>query len=62
VARRWLAAQFPRDLDAYREGVVYLRHHAQHTCLAVAPHCHVCPLLLACATGRSGQQLATTSE
>jgi endonuclease III len=53
VARRWLAAHLPRDLDACRDAVLYLRHHAQHTCLAVGPHCHVCPLVMGCATGRA---------
>jgi endonuclease III len=56
-ARRWLAAQLPRDVESCRQAVLYLRHHALHTCLAVGPHCHVCPLLVGCATGRSGQQL-----
>ena len=51
-ARKTLAAALPRDVDAYRDAVLYLRHHAQNTCLAVAPHCKVCPLLPVCAFGR----------
>ena len=42
--RKWLAAQVPQDAAGYREAIIYLRHHAQHTCLKVAPHCGVCPL------------------
>jgi endonuclease III len=59
VARRWLAAELPHDLEAYRDAVVYLRHHAQHTCLAVGPHCHVCPLTSHCATGQSREGALT---
>jgi endonuclease III len=51
-ARKTLASALPRDVDAYRDTVLYLRHHAQNTCLAVAPHCKVCPLLLACEYGK----------
>jgi endonuclease III len=51
-ARKLLAAVLPRDVNAYRDAVLYLRHHAQHTCLAVAPHCGVCPLAASC-RGRS---------
>ena len=51
-ARKLLASALPRDVSAYRDAVLYLRHHAQHTCLAVAPHCGVCPLAASC-KGRS---------
>ena len=51
-ARRMLAAVLPRDLEAYRDAVLYLRHHSQNTCLAVAPHCKVCPMLTVCEYGR----------
>jgi endonuclease III len=44
IARRWLGARLPREISAYRDAIVYLQHHAQHTCLTVAPHCRVCPL------------------
>jgi endonuclease III len=47
-ARRWLARALSPDVRTYREAVVYLRHHAQHTCLRVAPHCGVCPLRTRC--------------
>jgi endonuclease-3 len=43
-ARRWLCARLAPDVTAFREAVVYLRHHALHTCLRVGPHCAVCPL------------------
>jgi endonuclease III len=48
-ARRVLAAALPRRVDVFREAVLYLRHHAEHTCTAVAPHCSVCPLSRECA-------------
>ena len=44
AARRWLSGKLSPDLGSLREAVIYLRHHAQHTCLKVAPHCGVCPL------------------
>jgi endonuclease III len=47
-SRKTLAAVLPRDVTVYREALVYLRHHAQHTCIAVGPHCKVCPLAKAC--------------
>jgi endonuclease III len=47
-SRRWLASRVPRDPAAYREAIVYLRHHAQHTCVKVGPHCNVCPLHALC--------------
>jgi hypothetical protein len=50
-ARKTLASALPCDVDVYRDAVLYLRHHAQHTCLAVAPHCKVCPLLSGCQFG-----------
>jgi hypothetical protein len=56
VAKRWLAPQLTKDIDTYRDTIIYLRHHAQHTCVAVAPHCTVCPLRSMCAFGgQSGQ-------
>jgi endonuclease III len=51
AARRWLRARLPHDADAYREAVVYLRHHGQHTCLAAGPRCGICPLRLQCPSG-----------
>jgi endonuclease III len=47
-ARRWLAARLPPEIAAYRDAVVFLRHHGQHTCLTVAPHCTICPLRVDC--------------
>jgi endonuclease III len=49
-ARRWLAARLPRDQDAYRGAVTYVRHHGQHTCLVAGPHCTICPLREQCAS------------
>jgi len=43
-ARVWLVNHLPHDVDAFRDAVVYLRHHAQHTCVPIGPHCHICPL------------------
>jgi endonuclease III len=48
-AKRWLAPQLAKDVAVYRGAIVYMRHHAQQTCLAIAPHCGVCPLRLECA-------------
>ncbi len=48
TVRRWLAEKVPTDAASYREAIIYLRHHAQHTCLKVAPHCSVCPLRVTC--------------
>jgi endonuclease III len=52
-ARKALAAVLPPDVRAYRDAVLYLRHHAQHTCIAVGPHCGVCPLATDCVFARS---------
>ena len=48
AAKRWLADRLARNHSAYCDAIVYLRHHAQHTCLKVGPHCGVCPLRCAC--------------
>ena len=45
AARKWLSRQLERDAATYQEAVIYLRHHAQHTCTALGPHCTVCPLV-----------------
>ena len=50
AARRWLAARLRPDVSSYRDAIIYLRHHAQHTCIKVAPHCGVCPLRRDCAS------------
>lgn len=47
-ARRTLMMSLARDAELYRDAVLYLRHHAQHACLAVRPHCGVCPLASDC--------------
>jgi len=56
AAKRWLAPQLTNDIDTYRNAIIYLRHHANQTCLAIAPHCTVCPLRLMCVfASRCGQ-------
>lgn len=52
--RRWLKQHVPSDISAYREAIVYLRHHALHTCVKVGPHCTVCPLRLECGSVQGG--------
>jgi endonuclease III len=51
--RQWLTRKLPRDTSTYRDAIIYLRHHAQYTCTAVAPHCRVCPLAPQCAAASS---------
>lgn len=51
--RRWLAQKVHQEGATNRDAVVYLRHHALHTCLKVGPHCHVCPLRKECAHATS---------
>ena len=57
LSRRWLAARLPQETAVYRDAVIYLRHHSQHTCLKVGPHCGVCPLNAMC---KSVQRRDTT--
>ena len=47
-ARRWLDQNLSPDISFYRDATISLRHHALHTCLAVAPQCAVCPLRERC--------------
>ena len=51
--RRWLKQKLARDASTYRDAVIYLRHHAHHTCTKVAPHCGVCPLAGSCVWARA---------
>ena len=44
AAKRWLADRLQAEAASYRDANIYLRHHAQHTCLKVGPHCGICPL------------------
>ena len=53
AARRWLVDRLPRQIETYQATALYLRHHAQHTCIAFGPHCTVCPLREDCVAGRS---------
>jgi endonuclease III len=56
-ARRTLVASLPRELDAYKEAILYLRHHGQQTCIAVGPHCGVCPIAADCRFAQAGPAL-----
>jgi endonuclease III len=49
-AKRWLRSRLPLDSPSYKDAVIYLRHHAHHTCLELTPHCGVCPLRKECAS------------
>lgn len=51
--RGQLTTRLPADAAARRKAVLYLQHHADHTCVAGVPHCNACPLADACAEGRS---------
>ena len=42
----------PRNLPDRRRAVLYLQHHAEHSCVESSPHCAVCPLVEECAKGR----------
>ena len=57
-ARRWLTEQLATAHDARRTAVTYLRHHARQTCVAVGPHCTICPLSQTCATGVAVRRLS----
>jgi endonuclease III len=61
-ARGILSAALPRELQVYQDALLYLRHHAQHTCIAVAPHCGVCPLAPDCAFAVRGGVAASRSR
>jgi endonuclease III len=50
--RRRLDAELSAELSARRRAVLYLHHHAEHTCIEASPHCAVCPVAIACAFGR----------
>lgn len=50
--RRALHLALPRELSHRRRAVLYLHHHAEHTCVESSPHCGVCPLVEGCAEGR----------
>jgi endonuclease III len=49
--RRALNLALPRELSDRRRAVLYLHHHAEHTCVESSPHCSVCPLVDRCAEG-----------
>jgi endonuclease III len=55
-ARKALGVVLPRDVSAYQEAVLYLRHHGEHTCVAVGPHCGICPLATGCAFAHRAQR------
>ena len=54
LTRRWLAERLVANVATYREAIIYLRHHAHHTCIAIAPHCGVCPLRRECRSVQGG--------
>jgi endonuclease III len=58
--RRWLTATLPAELLTRRKAVLYLQHHAHHTCVEGVPHCTVCPVASACVEGRrrAGEETA----
>jgi endonuclease III len=60
-ARKALAATLPRDPAVYGEALLYLRHHSQHTCLAIGPHCAICPLRPGCAFAAVNPQISGSS-
>lgn len=47
--RRWILARTGQTLEARREAVVYLAHHARQTCVRAGPHCGICPVREGCA-------------
>jgi endonuclease III len=50
TARHSLTAILPRDREAYKTSITYLRHHSRQTCVFADPHCTVCPLATGCAS------------
>lgn len=50
--RRALDTAIPREPSQRRRAVLYLHHHAEHSCVESSPHCAVCPLVEGCAEGR----------
>jgi endonuclease III len=50
-ARRALDAVLPSASADRRRAVLYFRHHAEHACAPVNPHCGVCPLRSGCPEG-----------
>jgi endonuclease III len=50
--RKALDKALPRGLPDRRRAILYLHHHAEHSCVESAPHCGVCPLVEGCAEGR----------
>ena len=61
-ARKVLAQALPKAVETYKEAVLYLRHHALHTCVAVGPHCTICPLLASCVFGRQHSEIGEMGE
>ncbi len=50
--RKALDKAVSRDQSDRRRAILYLYHHAEHTCVESSPHCGVCPLVEGCAEGR----------
>jgi endonuclease III len=51
-ARRLMASRLPVAAHDYGTALLYLRHHAEHTC-SVTPHCRVCPLAARCKSAKA---------
>jgi endonuclease III len=49
--RQALNVVLPSNLVERQQAVIYLRHHAERTCVEAAPHCRICPLHSACPEG-----------
>ena len=50
--RRALDRALSREPSDRRKAVLYLHHHAEHSCVELSPHCGVCPLVAGCAEGQ----------
>jgi endonuclease III len=53
-AKPWIGGRIGAALEARREAITYLRHHAQQTCVRGTPHCTVCPLRGECRSVERG--------
>ncbi len=50
--RKALDGALAAELSERRRAVLYLQHHAEHTCVETSPHCRVCPVAASCDEGR----------
>lgn len=49
TVRRVIGGELPLDAAGRRQAALYLAHHAQSTCIAINPHCGICPIAESCA-------------